>query len=287
METLIVACKHPIKTVINFNKLIKMYKIEMHPTLCRILASFYLCGYWQNEKKVSLVRTVGRKLFYTFTMVIFQIVIVICAWISDDNSESLFLVQVEIFAIVMTVKWIYLIRHKDTILFFVSDAIVSHNISDYAVFVEVKKRLNKFMKFVHVYLTTLALVVFVLIISPLPMFSSNKQLPMFINYSIICDYSELIYWMIYSSLALQIFLIFVINLLTVIIWYVLLNCSIKYQVFGNQLARLGVPQITVIDENQLPIWDSFDQEFIDMVETHQRIFEYLPTKKNIGDKWWS
>lgn len=247
-----------------------MYKIEIHPTFRRIIAVFIQFGFWRNEE-------MSRKLFYLFNMILFQILIVTCAWISDDKNESLFLAQAEISALVMMVKLKYLLWNKDIILLFLSESIVTHYILDYNLFVQVKEKIQNFIKFVHVYIVVMATVVFLLIVSPLPIFSSDRKLPMFIVYSFDSKYSELIYWLIYSPLTFQIFLIFSINFLTVIIWYVLLNLSIKYQVLGNQLINLGVPKVTKIEIDEEPLPESpdlFHQELVHLTEVHRETYQY-------------
>ncbi|KAJ6635258.1 hypothetical protein Bhyg_13843, partial [Pseudolycoriella hygida] len=133
------------------------------------------------------------------------------------------------------------------------------------------------MQIVHAYLVIMAVVVFLLIVPPLPVFSSERELPMFIVYSFEWTYKDLMYWLIYSPLAVQIILMFVVNLLTVIIWYVMLNFSIKYQVLGNQLTNLGMPKYSDIDIATLPTPedDLFYLELIASVEKHQNIFEMI------------
>lgn len=270
----------------------KMYKLSIHPTFGRIIALFYEFIFWQNDEVFTL-RNKRRKLIYLLNIILFQMLIVICARISDDKSESLFLAQVEISALVMTVKLIFLLWNKDTVLLFLSDSIVTHHISEYAVFVQVNDKLKKFMRYVHVYIATMALAATVLILSPLPIISSDKKLPLFIVYSLDWKFSELIYWIIYSLLALQIVLIFVVNLLTVIIWYVMLNCSIKYQILGEQLMNLDIKTATCVElekmnsdielstvendgmENISKVeCDLFYQDLIKLAESHQNIFEY-------------
>lgn len=263
-----------------------MYKLEIHSTFRRIIALLYEFGFWQNDEALTFCKVAISKWIYSFNMILFQIIIATCTmWISTDKNESIFLVQVELLALVMMVKLIFLLRNKAIILLFLSDTIVTHNFTDYEVFVQVKKKLRKFMKFVHAYIALMALIVVVLIVSPLPMFSSDKKLPMFIVYSLNWKYNEHIYWIIYIPLVLQIFIIFAINLLTVIIWYVMLNCSIKYQILGNKLMNLGVPKTpttgttttTTIEVYSiaLPEYDSFHQEFVESIELHRKIIEYM------------
>ncbi len=245
----------------------------MHPTFCRIIRIFYVFGFWQNTKTWTF-RKAARKFLYLLNMILFQTMIVTCACINDNKSESLFLIQVEITAIVMTVKLLYILRNKDNILSFLSDSTVVNCCTDSGMYVQVNQKVKKFIKFIHVYLAMVAFVVILLIISPF--FTSYKMLPMFIIYSFDWKYSELIYWIIYSPLAFQFFLIFVINLFTVIIWYVMFNCSIRYEILGYQLMNLGMPKYTIneIETISLPECDLFYQELISLVEMHQKIFKY-------------
>lgn len=250
-----------------------MYNIEIHSTFHCIIGAFYEFGLWHNEEK-STFRKNGRRLFYLLNMILFQILLVTCACFSDDKSESVFLVQVEISAIVMAVKLIYLLWKKDTILEMLSTTMVAHSISDHVLFMQVNKKITKFMKFVHVYLVMIAVIVFILIISPLPIFSVEKKLPLSIPFSLDCKYSEIIYWLTYAFLTFQICLIAVVNLLTVIIWYVMLNCSIKYQILGNQFRRLGVRETKPTETDKPEEDDLYHQDLVCSIGNHQNIFEY-------------
>lgn len=246
-----------------------MYTIQLHPSIRRAIEVFYRFGLWQNGTNSKFLQF-ARKLFYLLNVFVFQIQIILSAWITEDDRMVTFLTLVDMCVIITIVKINFLIRNKDVVLFFLSDTIVKHNISDYAVFVQVEQKIRKFMKWINVYIGLVLLAVFVLIIIPLlTTFSNDKKLPTFIMIHSLnsnCNNALMYNWIMYSPLAFQIFLIFVTNLLTVITWFVMFNCSIKYQLLGNDLEHLG--------DTATSTTDSFHQELIDVVEIHRSTFEY-------------
>lgn len=245
-----------------------MYNIEMRPTFGRIIAVFHICGIWHNGDE-SNFRKIARKIFYLFNLIIFHILIVASIFLKDNKSESIFYAEAELAVCLVTIKLFYLLWERDAILAFLKDS-VTHFVPYHENFVQVNKKINKFINFVHVYLLMFTVTYLLFILTPLPIFSSKKILPFFVNFSLDFKYSEIIYWITYLYMAFGIFFLLLVAVTNLIIWYMMLNYAIKYQILGNRLRNLGVANASKTTVQN----ESFGQELIVSVKSHHNIIEY-------------
>lgn len=235
--------------VVDSNRnILKMLKVEANQTLCRIIKMFHLIGIWRKDEEKSASYTtdvVVRKLLYVLYYILFQIFLVTCALLSDSSTEKIFLTSIEIILSVVTIKLGHLLWNKDKIQAFLFDPIVAHSTdsdADNAAFELVDKGIKKIMKFVHWYLLMMGITFVFYILSVMPMLSSNedeRKLPFFISFTLVGKYSEFIYWIAYAFVISEIFFGFTCSLINVIIWYILFNYSLEYQLLGNEFRSLG------------------------------------------------
>lgn len=247
-----------------------MYNVKTNQTFCRIIKIYYLLGIWQRGEE-SACRKIARKSFYMIYYCLFQIFLVSCALVSETANEAIFLAAVEILLSVVTIKLMYLLWKKDVIFAFLFDPSVMHaTAADTGSFELINRGLRKFMKFVHAYLLMLGIAFVFYILSTLPMFTTGRKLPFIINFTLIGKYSEIIYWVAYAFVISEIFFGFTCTLINVIIWYVLFNYSIEYQVLGHQLRNLGKHWIAIDASRRT----KFHQDLIRLIRIHRNIFQY-------------
>lgn len=256
-----------------------MFKIESNKTLCGIIKIFYQLGIWQIENVT--IRIKSKKLLHWFNYVLFQIFLVACAFLSDDREEFVFLFEIEIVVSVISIKLMYLLWKEKEILTFLYDPILAHPDADTEMSMKINKKLKMFMKFVYSYLL-MAYVSFVFyIISSLPIFSTKKMLPLFINFNLNLKYSEVVYWILYFLIVSWILYSNVSTHITIIIGYVMLNYSIAYHVLASQLKRLGLNAMEkkLVDlrnnsNSHPPTKTQFFQDLVRLIRAHQNIFQY-------------
>lgn len=198
------------------------------------------------------------------------------AFLTNDIKESLFLCEIGIGTIVVMVKLFYLLWQKEKIFEFLHDSIVNDSILQHSDNVEINKKKQNFMKFADVYLFMIAIAVILFIFSALPIFSIQKKLPLYITFSWNSKHDVIIYWMAYVFATWAILLSSASTVISVIIWYIMLNYSIKYQLLGNQFRNLGSIEATVqLRENPNGgKGNLFVQDLIGVVRTHQYLSEY-------------
>lgn len=266
----------------------EMFKIEVNATICLIVKLFYDFGFWQKDEESSF-RKRGKKCSYIFCNTLFIIFLATSAFLCDDKSQSIYLVQLAVLDVVLHVKLLYLLFKKEDVLTFLFDPIVAHSTEDRKEWEQIDKKLKKFMKFLHVYIFMIVCGYVTAIFLSLPSLASDKLLPMFISHS--RELSGIVYWMSYVFVALGIACCALFNLMTVLIWYIMLSYSIAYQVLGNRFKRLGMEpkentkkllQMKPKGITKKPLQKNskstprnlFIPNLIAIIKDHQNLFEY-------------
>lgn len=251
-----------------------MHSAKLNQILYRISGLFHLLGIWQREEE-SPVRRAGRKLLFMLYYILFQIFLVTCACVSESTNETIFLVAVEILLSVVTIKLMYLLWKKDEILAFLFDPIVSHSTADADSSEFIDKEMKMFLNFVYSYLLLLGTAFVFYIFSTLPMFSeSGRKLPFFISFTMVGQYSDIIYWMAYVFVISEILFGFSCTSINVVIWHILFNYSLEYHVLGNQLRNLGTNKMTKTWKTTYPPGRTdFHQDLIRLIRRHGKIFQ--------------
>lgn len=240
-----------------------MFKIKENKFFYQIIKANYQFGIW-SYKGESYLGEMTRKLFFLLYFIMFQTLLVGCAFLSDDKDGFIFFMSIEFFVFVITIKLIHLLWKKEEILSFVNDDIMAHKTVEGDEMVPVMKKLKKCIICVRIYFVILG-ATFLLCISA-PLFLSEKQLPLFIVFTLSWKCAELIYWMLYIFIIFGIILGCVAHSITLIILYVMYNYAIEYQVLASQLSNLGVKKT----ENSL----SVERDLIRLIKIHCNLFEY-------------
>ncbi|XP_037035698.1 odorant receptor 94b-like [Bradysia coprophila] len=222
-----------------------MATIEADKMLQQISKIFYLSGIWQSDGE-SKYRKISKKCFYSLFAAWIPIFFAINAFRCVDRNESVHSAQIAVLTAVEYVKFLYLMYKKQEILSFLNDPIFVHSIQNREEYELANRKIEKLMKFLRPYCLAIFITVFLVIVIKLPIFSADKGLPFFISFT--WNVSEIFYWLAYLIISLSIVLSAVINFITVLVWYIMLNYSIEYELLGNKLKTLGVS--TEKDKNQ-------------------------------------
>lgn len=162
-------------------------------------------------------------------------------------------------------KLIYILTKKDKILSFLDDICV-HSFNDVKEFNEVQQKLNNFAKFGYAYNFFMAFGVSCFQILSLPIFSSEVTLPLKIGFPLDWRNSRTNYWLAHAFIATGVIAAATVSSFTIIYWYIMLNCSMKYKMLGNQLRSMGKKK----ERKEL-----FSQQFVQLIETHRNIRKYF------------
>ncbi|XP_037043835.1 putative odorant receptor 71a [Bradysia coprophila] len=253
-----------------------MFTFQVNGTLLQHFVNlFYQLGIWGSDEE-SNFRKIGKKLTHTFYGALFPIFFATNALLCTDRNESIFSAQAAIIVMVLYVKFSYLLFKKPEILAFLHDTIVVHSIENLDEYEHTNKKIKKFMGFVRPYCFAFFLTAPLIIVLKLPIFSDDKVLPVFISLS--WNDSEVIYWLAYTFVSLSTSLYVVVNLLTTLIWYIMLNYSIEYELVGNKLSRLGHKNartrgkmVKIQESFELPQRSMFVEELIVLIKAYRNL----------------
>lgn len=255
------------------NEQIKMQEININQTFNRIVKLLYTLGIWKNCEE-SASRERARKSFYVIYFLLLQMFLVGCACVANERNEIIFLWLMVVIVAVIGLKLVYLLWKENEILSFLYESTTHRTDAN-----DDNQKMKVFLKFVNGYVFGLIVAAVFYNTSVLPIFSSEKRLPFFIRFSFEGNNSEIIYWISYVFVGTGIFYTNLCNLITSIIWYLMLNYAIEYEVLGNKLRNLGThrtikaarPVKKIISNNE----NEFLQDFIGLIKAHRNLIKYL------------
>lgn len=249
-----------------------MYKVDVDQTICRIFQIFYWFGIWRNDVEFDDRQSCIRLLYLLLqiSVVIFFITLSI---LSDDKNQQILLVELAILMGVVSIKLWYLLYRKSEIVKFLRGHIVTHCIPDGDESMEVNTKIRRFLKFIAVYTISVIATVILLSTAPLPLFTSEKLLPMFIRFDVEGDYATILYWMTYIYVAVGCMFNGVYNCTMVLIWCIMFNYSIKYKMLGNQFRSLGYVSVSKGTSNNITR-NLFQEDLIGLIKVQQNLIEY-------------
>lgn len=259
-----------------------MYQIEVHNLINHIAAVFWRLGMWQNENGTACFKK-GKKVFYCTTNLSFAVFMLLRGFQCADMGESMLIINQGILTAVLTVKLSYILWRKKEVSTFINE-IGCHSIRNFNDFTQVNKKLEIFMKFVFCYLLTLFFGFLFLLI--LPAIANEIILPANIWFPLDYKSSALGYWIAFAYCTLSILICVVGSLFVVIIWYLMVNCAVKFEILGNKFTRIGEIKTvdSLIKDNHISDSEkskSFLQEFIEIIKIHRNIKEYANTSNPI------
>lgn len=245
-----------------------MFNIEIHNTINQIIATFYRLSFW-DIKNATTFRETGQQLFHFIYFTSFVVMMAAGACKSVDKDEFIFLTVAAMINGVIVFKMAYIICRKNEILSFIHKLCNHRSIIDLEKFIELNIKLKKFMvfakSFIWLCVTGVTFALFV------PIISTEKKLVF--NIALPSDWknNEIVFWIAhlyiivgctYSSLSL---------LLSVVIWYLMINSAIKYELLETQLRNIGVQEQNTTEVNRKKL---LLQELIAAIRTLLGIKKY-------------
>lgn len=242
-----------------------MYKVEVDPTLCRIIEIFRQIGIWPNEGITEIRKSLIRifYLLHHFSFDFFIAKSVYEAILSKDINQLVFLVEAQIGVFLITVKLVYLLWRKDEIVKFLNNSLLTHCTNEYNESMIAKQKIRKAVAFIKVYTAALFLSLSLLVLLPLPIFTGDeKMLPLFVRFDLESDYDIILYWISYTYISATCVLSAIYNSLMLFIWYIMYNYAIEYKLLGHRLKSLGT---------KTP--NTYQQELLQLIEAHNNLFK--------------
>lgn len=252
-----------------------MYRVELKKVIKHLMALFYYLGVWHRGNDAT-VRETRIKLFYSFIYVLWPTSLMAGAIISDDRDDAIFLSQSSIMSTILSVIGFFLIWKKNQIIEMLNECCV-YTVEDRNDFNQVDNLLQKFERLIvaFVFATTFTTVSVI----GWPFLCDEKQL--FFNIAFPLDWknNEIAYWIVNAYVLTAGILCITAFFVSVLIWYAMINCALRYKVLGNQIRNMGAVKMVVVEGNERNISEKekqniFQRDLIAAIETHQQIREY-------------
>lgn len=212
-----------------------MFEIELHSGVRKITSIFLFIGIWPQEiDSESLKKFKAYFLAALYTS--FPIHFAVCAFFADDVTESVTSGLYALLESVASAKCFYLIFNREKILGFLNDPILSHQTESKEEYDNYSKKINRFVNFIRLYLSVMSVSLIANNIYNLT--SDDDLLPLGLTFP--RENHEIGYWVQYACITVSCAMCCISNFSNIIIWYVMLNYSIEYELLGSKFRKLGV-----------------------------------------------
>lgn len=215
-------------------------EVHIHPLIQHIIQLNYNFGLWQEED-APLVRKIARTVVYVLFSIGFVVSLLGGSLITEDHHESLFLLTLGLIVSVLNFKTFLNYSRANDVLA-ILQAICTHSIengdSD-QLLQNINRKLNFFKNCSFLFLALIVTIVLTFLMLFFPAFLTKKQLPFNIWFPLDWKESSIAHWMAYLYIIFCLIFNSFICLLTLIVWYIMLNCSIKYEVLGDRFSHFG------------------------------------------------
>ncbi len=250
-----------------------MYKIEQPHTIECIIVAFYGLRLWNRQETIPIgYNVIALQVFHIVYYMLCVVSIAVKAFTTDDTDESVFLTALAILATVHLFRLLYIIAKKSETIKLI-DELGTHSTNESEEYIRIDGKLKRFMKHGNGFIVACLCEVSMIIIFPI--LSNGKAI---INVAFpLSTSSRLVFW------TQQVFVLFgalysvVCVCIAVIVWYLLLNGAIKYEMLGTQLRNLGYPvkkdvtkELNISKERKS---QKFHSDLIEAIQLHRQITE--------------
>lgn len=236
-----------------------MYKVELLDTVKKLISLFYVLGFWDNKNNSF------RQLFHFTYFGSVLLTIAVGALTTDDKDDSIFLTVISIIFLVHASRYAYIIFNKNEFLMLIYQT-SAHRTNDYNQFIEINNKLKYFRQF-----STCLFVMCTVglgFIAVLPFISSNNVLVFNYGLPSHLKQSQLVFYVIHVYVVIGFVYALILFSITTIVWYVMMNCSIQYEILGNELKNIGATgKIKVSKDEQEKL---IIQRTIEAISTHRK-----------------
>lgn len=212
-----------------------MHSVRINTVINKIVAFYHRIGFWhRNDEPTS--NDLRFKYFYCIHFSLYVISLVVGAITNENRDESIFLADVSIAIAVLTIKLWFFIWKQNRICHLTNRICVFpiRNSDDYVMY---NDKLKGFLKFVILFLIVLVTFSFEAGVLPFP--GDGKTLFLEIGFPLDWRTNTIAFFTANVFILTEVFLSMVVVFSSIIIWYMLLVCSLRYSVLASELKKLG------------------------------------------------
>lgn len=247
-----------------------MYYVEIPNTINQIIVIFYELRLWNNKARTTFWER-GIKFFHFIFYSSFVMSFAVEAFIHD--SDIIFLAVAFLITCLHMIRFCNIIWKMNEILTLINQ-LGTHCTNDLEKSIKVKNKLGRFMKFTKCFISACSFEGLLVLIFPIV---SKKKLLTDFGFS--WETHRIAFWLtdVYNFLGVVYSVL--IFFLAIIIWYLMMNGAIRYEILGNQLQNMGMNRRNVMtaQSDKISLTEQemlFIQDLIDAVEAHKTISKY-------------
>lgn len=246
--------------------------IKTHALIYQIIALLKLLGIWHGEED-SQFKKLAKTIITVTVCMSFTMSLAFGAVLSDNRNEVIFLAAASIASALMNVKLTYVLWKKEEIMEFLNKISV-YSLARRAQFDEINKKLNKFARLGYISIITLSLSILIFIVLSLPIFSTERRLPLNVAFPLDWKNSTLFYCLGYTFVLTGVIYAMVVTFFTIVYLYIMINCSVKYQVLANEFRNLNATAIIIQSGALIKMQEKSNlQTLIQLIKVHQKLYE--------------
>ncbi|XP_037039750.1 putative odorant receptor 71a [Bradysia coprophila] len=242
-----------------------MHSTRIHTVIDRTISFFRRIGIWHGEVRPTM-NQLRLKLFYSIYHTFFCTSLYVGAITNESADESIFLAEAAIIVAVFTIK-IWMLIWKQKQIMRLLNRICVFSIRNGEEFEFFNDKVEKFIKFVKLF--ACATVIASLGCSVFPFFVNEKLFIVDIAFPLDWKDSEIGFWMAYIFFVSEIVLTLLALTFSVIIWYLLLHCSLRYKILGMEIRNMG--RTTDPSKEEISAKEQqaiFYQDLVALIEAH-------------------
>lgn len=238
----------------------KAKNIEVPPRITQIFSLFYFMRLWRVGDVSDFSKFVQMILYFNYPASLLA-----GAFTNANETQQIFMIVASIITVVLTVRLYYILWKKDEILGFVH-TFGSHSIQDNDQYNRVTNRISTLMKSILLLELMTSFCIVGLAVTSLPIFTTEKKLPLNVYIPLDWKHNDFIYWTAYVLLVYDFVLTLVCILQNVIVSYLMMSCAIQYETLGIELRNVGY-----ISEGKRSNEEQFYVKLLDMIRRHQEL----------------
>lgn len=264
-----------------------MYNIKVPTTIKQIITIYHRFGIWQNNEE-NIYRKWARRSIIIILQFTFLPSLAVGALQSDSMDDSMLLSALVLQCSILNAKMWYILLKESDILEFIYDMGV-YTIHSHEEFIDAKKKLKRLMNFARFFVGMSFAGGFLLLGFPLISIKS-KTLPLNISFPLNWKESIFNFSVAYLYMLILIVLNIASSLITIFIWFLMMNCSIQYRNLrylfkSSALMTTQVATVPISRQRKL-ISESGKQnlfllDLIGAIKIHRNIQEYVKHYTNI------
>ncbi|XP_037041517.1 odorant receptor 94b-like [Bradysia coprophila] len=213
-----------------------MHSIRIHKVIDEMISLFRRIGIWHGQDAATVSQQRLKPVYFIYYVSFFAS-FSIGALTKESLDESIFLAEVAILiTVLMTKLWLLFWKQKEIMGLLNRTCVFSIRDDEELAFFndKVDKLMNLMVGFGY------AAVIAITGNSIFPFIGKEKRLIVDIAFPLDCKNSEIGFWLAYIFfLTENILSLAAMVIVTAIIWYLLLHCSLRYKILGTDIRNMG------------------------------------------------